>query len=321
MVMCKSGELVSCDEEDGEKSTNINFLGLQSLQEATNSTVNALSCDFSDSSTKTDANLYHGDGYCSSDPDNEINTCSYTHSSRRVKAKTLSSATYNLYENSTLHMSKYDHLRAMFALSKVANLQKQVLPESVLMHRMACIQGMQHILHYSKTEVDGLRMSDNLVEESTVVQSIFLLDWIIVNEFNYFVHMKTETLSAVCLILNSGHLEHMKLEEVYRIASFAVYASEKPHYQRRLEMQVERIQEQVWRRHTRIVFADFIRHYFAHDCAAMQRMTHFFYIFITGDPDTWELNTYETFVEIALKECNDVQTNMDILDDYLLICT
>jgi hypothetical protein len=27
-----------------------------------------------------------------------------------------------------------------------------------------------------------------------------------------------------------------------------------------------------------------------------------------------------TFVETALKECSDVQTNIDILDDYLLIC-
>ena len=311
---------MSSDEEVAEKSTKINLLTLQSLQDETNSSVNASSCEFSDSSTKTDANLYNGNGYCSSDPDHEIAKDAPIDSSRRVKAKTQSFATSNLCE-STPHISKNDQLRTMFALSKAADLQKQVLPESVLMHRMVCIQSMQHILHYSKTEVDGLRMSDNLVLESTVAQSIFLLDWIIANEFNYFVRMKTETLSAMCLILNSGHLEQVLLQELYRIASFAVYASEKPCYQRRLKVQVERIQEQVSRRHTRIVFADFIRHYFGHDCGAMQRTTHFFYVFITEDPSTWELNTYETFVEIALKECNDVQTNIDILDDYLLICT
>jgi len=64
---------------------------------------------------------------------------------------------------------------------------------------MACIRGMQQILQYSKTAMDGLRMSDNLVQESTVVPSIFLLDWIIANEFQYFMRMKTEALSAVCL--------------------------------------------------------------------------------------------------------------------------
>jgi hypothetical protein len=95
------------------------------------------------------------------------------------------------------------------------------------------------------------------------------------------------------VFINSGHLEEDLLQELYRIASFAVYASEQPYYQYRLRMQVERIEEQVSRRHTKIVFADFIVHYLGHDRGAMQCIGHFLYVFMTQDPTTWLLNTHE----------------------------
>lgn len=169
---------------------------LQSCQDATNSIIDASSREFSDSSTETEPK--RGKSESGSEAENDTTDDIANDTTRRVKRKTHAFETTKLH-NRTPHMSKNDQLRTMFALSKAADLQKPVLSESVLLHRMACIRGMQQILQYSKTAMDGLRMSDNLVQESTVVPSIFLLDWIIANEFQYFMRMKTEALSAVCL--------------------------------------------------------------------------------------------------------------------------
>jgi uncharacterized protein HemX len=52
----------------------------------------------------------------------------------------------------------------------------------------------------------------------------------------------------------------------------------------------------------------------------MGQMVHGLYLYMTQTRSTWLLNTYETFVEVALKQTSDVQTHIEIMDDYLVVC-
>ena len=215
---------------------------------------------------------------------------------------------------------KYDLLHLMFAQSKVLQQQKVPLSQSIVVLRMSCIQRMQVLLHHSKMGADDMSFSDNIVQESSVIQAILLLDWIIANDLKYFISMKPDVLSAICIILSSAHLQTELLEQLYRIAAFAIYHSEKSSFRQHLAAHVQQIEQSVLRRYNKIVFTDFIGQYYSHDDRAMQRIVHFFYVYMATNSATWLLNTYDTFVEIALQESSDIQIHMDLLDDYLQIC-
>jgi len=216
--------------------------------------------------------------------------------------------------------SKYDLLHLMFAQSKVVQQQKVPLSQSIVVLRMSCIQRMQVLLHHSKMGADGMGFSDNVIQESSVIQAILLLDWIIANDPKYFISMKPDLLSGICIILSSAHLQPELLEQVYGIAAFAIYHSNKFSLRQHLAAHVKQIEQSVLRRYNKIVFTDFIGQYYGHDDRAMQRIVHFFYIYMATNTATWLLNTYETFVEIALQESSDIQIHIDLLDDYLQIC-
>jgi len=102
-------------------------------------------------------------------------------------------------EDATEYDSKYALLHLMFAQSKVLQQQKVPLPQSIVVLRMSCIQRMQVLLHQSKMGADGMSFSDNVVQESSVIQAILLLDWIITNDSKYFMSIKPDVLSAIFL--------------------------------------------------------------------------------------------------------------------------
>ena len=211
--------------------------------------------------------------------------------------------------------NKHDILQHMFMQSKVVQMKKEPLPHSVFVLRTACVYKMQQILHIA--QMCGV----TAVQESTVIQGILLLDWIIASEFSYFMRMNIDVLAGVCVILNSDQAQTTEQKkELYRLVAMQTYTSEKLIFQNRLSAQVARIEAQISLRQGRMVFTDFIRQYFAHDVCTMNRLVHFFYVYMTQKRCTWLLNTYETFVEITLKETSDIQTRMQILDDYLRIC-
>jgi hypothetical protein len=211
---------------------------------------------------------------------------------------------------------KHELLRTMFAVSKVAQLKKEPLSASVLDVRQSCVHTMQRILHFafmSRTEI---------MQESAVIQSILLLDWIIANEHTYFMHMKHDVLSGVCVLLNCDHMlaAPNERQELFRIVSEVVYGNDELPAQRRLAVQVARIEQQVLSRYRQIFFTDYIEQYVRHDPCAMGQMVHGLYLYMTQTRSTWLLNTYETFVEVALKQTSDVQTHIEIMDDYLVVC-
>jgi hypothetical protein len=223
-------------------------------------------------------------------------------------------------DDATEYDRKYDLLHLMFAQSKIVQRQKVPLSESIVVLRMSCIQRMQVLLHHSKMGADGMGFSDNVIQESSVIQAILLLDWIIANDPKYFISLKPDLLSGICIILSSAHLQPELLEQVYGIAAFAIYHSNKFSLRQHLAAHVKQIEQSVLRRYNKIVFTDFIGQYYGHDDRAMQRIVHFFYIYMATNTATWLLNTYETFVEIALQESSDIQIHIDLLDDYLQIC-
>ena len=215
---------------------------------------------------------------------------------------------------SMLH--KQELLRHMFAISQTAQLKKEPLSASVHNVRQSCVHTMQRILDFATMR------GTEIVQESTVIQSILLLDWIIANERTYFTQMKHDVLSGVCVLLNSNHLmaAPMQQKELFGIVSLVVYGNDEPCAQRILAVQVARIEEQVHTRYRQIFFTDYIEQYVGHDPCAMSQMVHALYLHMTQNSGMWLLDTYETFVEVALKHTNNVQTHMDIMDDYLVVC-
>jgi len=205
-------------------------------------------------------------------------------------------------------------LRCMYNSCKHVHEQRQSLSPYVLDLRMACIYKMEQIMHYSK-------MSGNqALQELTVIQSIFCLDWIIANEFQYFMRMKTDVLSGVCLILNAEPTDEEEMESLYGIVAANSYTDDNPSYQQGITAEVLKIQGEVARRQGRIVFTDFMEQYFAEDKATMSHLVHFLYIFMTTNVATWFINIYDTFVEVALKASFDLPTRVELFNDYLLVC-
>jgi len=213
-------------------------------------------------------------------------------------------------------LDKHELLRNMFARSKADQLKKVPLSASVLDVRQSCVYNMQKILHFANMSCTGI------VHESTVIQSILLLDWIIANEYTYFTRMEHDVLSGVCVILNCEHslAAPIQQQELFRIVSKVVYGNDNPSTQQRLAVQVAFIEQQVASQYRQIFFRDYIAQYVGHDPCAMSQMVHGLYLYMTQNRGTWLLNTYETFVEVALKQTRDVQTHIDIMDDYLVIC-
>jgi hypothetical protein len=109
-------------------------------------------------------------------------------------------------------------------------------------------------------------------------------------------------------------------QALFRIVSEVVYGNDEPPAQRQLAVQVARIEQQVLSRYRQIFFTDYIEQYVRHDPCAMGQMVHGLYLYMTQTRSTWLLNTYETFVEVALKQTSDEQTHINIMDDYLVVC-
>jgi len=211
-------------------------------------------------------------------------------------------------------VEKNEVLRKMYQLSLCVQKQREPLTHGVSVVRMCCVNKMRQIMHF--VQMGG----ETSVHESTVIQGILLLDWIIANEFMYFMRMKPEVLSGVCLILNADVADEREMGALLRLVAFASYGSAKVQYMDKVADEVAKIDEQVQRRHEKIVFHDFVSQYYSNDVETTRRLEHFFFLYMTQKSGTWSLNIYETFVEIALKESTDMQTHVEILDDYLYLC-
>jgi hypothetical protein len=217
-------------------------------------------------------------------------------------------------EMATHTVDKYEVLRNMYQLSLCVQMQRAPLTHGVSVVRMCCVNKMRQMMHF--LQMGG----ESSVHESTVIQGILLLDWIIANEFTYFMRMKPEVLSGVCLILNADVADEREMGALLRLVAFASYGSAKIMYMDHVGNEVAKIDEQVQRRHEKIVFHDFVSQYFSNDVETTCRLEHFFFLYMTQKSGTWSLNIYETFVEIALKESTNMQAHVEILDDYLYIC-
>ena len=90
-------------------------------------------------------------------------------------------------------------LARMYTQSTSVLRQRVELCESAIAKRRECIDKMQTINH-----MHNLRCGRSVVsvQESTVMQGILLLDWMIDNEFTYFMEMDVDLLSGVCIILS-----------------------------------------------------------------------------------------------------------------------
>jgi len=209
---------------------------------------------------------------------------------------------------------KYTVLRCIYIKCKNVHEQRQPLSPSVLDLRMACIYKMEQIMHYSKMS------GKTILHELTVIQAIFCLDWIIANEFQYFIRMNPDVLSGVCLILNVESTDAEEMEALYRMVAANTYTSENLLYQEGIAAEVLKIKGDVGRRQHRIVFTDFLEQYFADDNETRKHLVHFLYIWMTTNVATWFINIYDTFVEVALKASFDLPTRVELFNDYLLVC-
>jgi len=209
---------------------------------------------------------------------------------------------------------KYNLLRWMSAEStRVLTCRKELSPAAMAL-RMSCICQMQLVLHFSQMN------EEMIVNEDTIIQSILLLDWIIENEMDYFVRTEPEVLGCVCVILCVEEPDTAETEVLHHLVAFTSDSGEKTEYLQCILFEVETIAAEVSSRYAKIVFADFTEQYFEQDEGVLLRLEHFFYKFMTESCASWGLNIYETFVEITLKESANASINVEILDDYLMIC-
>jgi len=209
---------------------------------------------------------------------------------------------------------KYNLLRWMFAEStRVLKCREELSPAAMAL-RTSCICQMQLVLHFSQMN------EETIVDEDTIIQSILLLDWIIQNEMDYFMRTEPEVLGCVCVILCVEEPEAAETEMLHSLVAFTSDGSAETEYLRCILFEVETIAAEVSSRYAKIVFADFTEQYFEQDERVLLRLQHFFYRFMTESCASWGLHIYETFVEIALKESANARINVEILDDYLMIC-
>jgi len=209
---------------------------------------------------------------------------------------------------------KYHLLGWMFAESKRVQMHREKLSSGVMTLRMACVRKIQQVLYYSQMK------QETIVNEGTVIQAILLLDWIIQYELNYFLRKQPDVVAGVCVILSVEDPDMDETEMLYRLVAFIASISENTSFIHNMVREVADVAKEVECRYAKLTFTDFTAQYFGHDDNAMLRIEHFFYVFMTESLETWQLNIYELFVEIVLKESTDIQTHVDILDDYLRIC-
>ena len=219
----------------------------------------------------------------------------------------------------------------MYARSMSVAEKRVPLGEVPVVRRHRCIAKMQSINRMYALRCVGQRGAD--IGESTVIQSILLLDWIIDNEFAYFMNMEEDVLSGICVILsaysrgNAPHasvtIERVEAEqyEICCVVAYMCYGSDQEADVRRIVEQVQYYGCEIQARYEKLDFIVFLQQYCGLASTHHKRLVHFLHELLTQNiAESWFWNTYETFVEVVIRESRDMVANCKIMDDHALMC-
>jgi len=220
----------------------------------------------------------------------------------------------------------------MYAYSMSVNKKRVPLCELSRIRRHNCISKMQSINRMYALRCAGQRGMK--VGESTVIQSILLLDWIIDNEFAYFMNMEEDVLSGICVILSAYSrgmtaehafitIESIEAEhyEICCLVAYMCYGSEQEADVRQIVEQVQDYGCEILARYEKLDFVVFLQQYCGLGSTQQNRLVHFLHELMTQNvSESWFWNTYETFVEVVIRESSDTTANCKIMDDHALVC-
>ena len=219
-------------------------------------------------------------------------------------------------------------LMDLYDLSKRAHEEDGQLKECILHMRAACTVKMARILH--ETRLWGKVVNGALIlDEVGVVSAVLFMQWLSRRHTAVFVESGCAMVSCACVLLYLGGVEAVsgdneegreeQLAELYHGMALCVFDTGVLHQMKEIVELTVALRALAVAQYRAMDFSLFVDAYYPCDAHTKQRLMQFLLSHIKEDTHLPRDCMYHTFVEITIREAEDMETRHEIFFDYALL--
>jgi len=223
-----------------------------------------------------------------------------------------------------------DKIMQVCANSMTAHRQDMKLEDSTHKLRARCIKKIEQTLYYSRLRNRGEK-GVAFVNETSGINAVLMMEWLTRNQTEYFIAAGCDIISSVCLLQNARSMQVASLtqgageteleyqiqkSELYKTMAMCVFDTPNQYSEATIQYHHQLLQAFVADAYMAIDFSTFMEVYFAGQTGVQQTMTNSLFVFMKDSTAPRQLSMYENFVEIVLRESEDIEMQQDIFVDY-----
>jgi len=216
----------------------------------------------------------------------------------------------------------------LYNLSKHAHEEDNLLNDCILHMRAECTVKMGRILHETRLwnkVVDGALILD----EVRVVSAVLFMQWLSRRHTTVFVETRCAMVSCACVLLHlcgagsvSGDNEDEReeqLAELYHAMALCVFDTGVLHRMKEIVELTVSLRGLAAAQYRAMDFSLFVDAYYPCESHTKQRLMQFLLSYIKENTLRPRNCMYHTFVEITIREAEDMETRHEIFFDYALL--
>jgi len=219
-----------------------------------------------------------------------------------------------------------DNFVRMCETSIKAHQDDLELADDVHVHRAQCIKKIEQILYHVRLQ-NLTHTGVALVDENSSVSAILLMEWLSRNQTEYFMSVGCDIVSCVCVLQNVRRFVADTPEEsktqyrdsillLYKTMAKCVFDAPSEYSSDMIRCNNAFVQTIVRDEYKHIDFSLFVEFYYPDQPAVKQKLTNFLFLYMKENTALRQFCMYENFVEIAIRESEDIETRHDIFFDY-----
>ena len=216
------------------------------------------------------------------------------------------------------------------ANSITAHRQDMKLADSTHKLRARCIKKIEQALYYTRLRNRG-EPGVEIVNEKSGINAVLMMEWLSRNQTEYFIAAGCDIVSSVCLLQNArsmhvvcmtqapGETEveyQVQKSELYKTMALCVFDTPEQHSEVTIQYHHRVLQAFIADEYIAIDFSTFMEVYYTGQTSVQQKMTNFLFVFMKDNTAPRQVSMYEIFVEIVLRESEDIETQQEIFFDY-----
>jgi len=216
------------------------------------------------------------------------------------------------------------------ANSMAAHRQDVKLEDSTHKLRARCVKKIEQALYYSRFRHRG-EPGVEIVNETSGINAVLMMEWLTRHQTEYFITAGCDIISSVCLLQNARSMQVVSMtqtpgeteveyqtqkSELYKTMALCVFDTPKQYSEATIQYHLQLLQAFIADEYIAIDFSTFMEVYYTGQTRVQQKMTNFLFVFMKNNTAPRQVSMYEIFVEIVLRESEDIETQQEIFFDY-----